>query len=101
MCGNQAAITGGRNMERQFNVGQYVVYVDPYGKIKDALVTIWWHQMASYNSSTGMPGCNVVFVSNDPKKDDSYGTQIERSTSVVHKSFQPAHGNYWCFPDEL
>lgn len=88
-------------MEKQFKPGQHVVYVDQYGKPHDALVTIWWHDITAYKSETGMPGCNVVFVTSDPLKTDTYGTQIERETSVIHKSAQPAHGRYWCFADEL
>lgn len=66
-------------------------YVDPRGEAHNALVTVWWSDV----------GCNVVFTSGDEEKRDSYGRQIERATSVVHKSMQPAHGNFWCWPDEL
>lgn len=41
------------------------------------------------------PSINVVYVSNDEAQNDSYGRQIARSTSVPHRSVQPAHGYYW------
>ena len=91
-------------MKREYKVGQHVVFVDPKGIHHDALVTIWWHRndVPTYQSPTGEPGCNLVFVSDDERKSDQYGRQLEeRFTSVLHKSFQPAPGNYWMFPDEV
>lgn len=88
-------------MERQYNVGACVAYVDKFGVRRPALVTIWWMDVVAYKSPTNEPGCNVVFVTDDAKKEDSYGSQIERATSVVHKSMQPAPGNYWCWLDEV
>jgi len=111
-------------MEREYRVGQHVIYVDGYGNRRDALVKTWWVQWppGGYPSAAGArhpdipsdvivfhksnngdgaePGCNLVFVSGDPKRDDSCGRQTEVSTSVVHKGQQVAHGNYWCWPDE-
>ena len=87
-------------MERKLEVGSAIVYVDPHGKRHNALVNIVWGSVESYQSASGEPGCNLIYVSGDGDKSDTYGRQIERSTSVVHKSKQPAHGNYWCWPDE-
>lgn len=87
-------------MERKLKVGDSVVYVDQYGKPHTALVTIVWTNIESYQSPTGQPGCNLIFVSDDPSKTDQYGTQIERETSVIHMTHQPAHGRYWRWPDE-
>lgn len=91
---------------KSYNMGQHIVYVDQYGKPHDALVTIWWGATdpaayPQYVSVNGEPGCNLVLVSGDKDKDDPYGRQIERQTSVVHKTRQPAHGNFWCWPEEL
>lgn len=86
-------------MERAYKVGEHIVYVDPFGVEHDALVTIWWG-LEHYKSAGGEPGCNLVYVSGDENKDDPYGRQIERSTSVVHKGKQPAHGNFWKWSDE-
>jgi hypothetical protein len=88
-------------MERKYEVGASVVYVDPQGKAHNALVNIWWTGVNAYYSDGKEPGCNLLWISSDPLKTDTYGQQIERATSVVHKSFQPAHGNFWCWPDEV
>lgn len=90
-------------MDREYKVGQHVVFVDPNGVRRDALVNVWWmggRAIQEYMSEYGQPGCNLVVVCKDPRKDDSYGRQTEHFTSVVHKSKQAAHGNYWCWPDE-
>lgn len=90
-------------MERKYEVGQHVIFVDPRGVRRDALITVWWtggQEISSYRSESGEPGCNLVFVSGDESRQDPCGRQTERSTSVVHKSKQPAHGNYWCWQDE-
>ncbi len=91
-------------MERKYDLNARIVYVDPKGERHSALVTVWWtgsDPIPEYVSATGEPGCNLVFVSNDPDRRDPYGRQLERATSVVHKSKQPAAGNYWCWPDEV
>jgi hypothetical protein len=41
------------------------------------------------------PTINLVYVSTDEQKTDNYGRQIERRSSVVHKSNQGAPGYYW------
>jgi hypothetical protein len=71
-------------------VGQPVVWHDSVGKAHDAIVTVAW-------SPTMV---NVVFVSSDEAKQDSYGRQIERATSCQHKSVNQVHGYYWRFQDE-
>ena len=81
-------------------VGDHVIYVDAHGQERNALVTIVWAGIPTYVSESGEPGCNVVIVADDAAKDDPYGRQIERWTSVVHKTKQPAHGNYWKRPGE-
>lgn len=73
-------------------IGDAVVYVDPLGKDRPALVTAVW---AGEYGSTNPPGVNLVFIADDPARDDGYGRQLERATSVIHKSVQPAHGNFW------
>lgn len=115
-CGNGAAESE-THMERNYSNGQQVVFVDRKGQRHDALITRWWagtepdpEREGSYRyglpttewiAANGMPGCNLVFVTSDGTKQDPYGYQIERETSVCHKSKQPAPGNYWCFADEL
>lgn len=101
-------------MEREYRIGQAVIYVDPRGVRFDAVVTAWWasghdHRAGSevtedarrHKESYGQePGCNLVFVSSDVQKFDTYGRQIERETSVSHKASSGMPGRYWCWPDE-
>lgn len=79
-------------MERELKVGQHVIFIDSLRKKRDAFVTAWWSQTC----------CNLVYVSDDAAKTDDYGRQIERSTSVSHKSTQGevTYGNVFCWPDE-
>lgn len=85
-------------MERNYEVGAHVIYVDPRGQRRDAIVTVWWGNFGGGTQPN--VGCNLVFVADDETKKDPYGRQIERATSVCHKAAQPAPGNYWCWPDE-
>ncbi len=77
-------------MERELEHGTHIIFVDEHGVSRDALVTAWH----------GESCCNLVFVTGDEKRSDSYGRQIERHSSVVHDANQPAHGMYWHWPDE-
>ncbi len=70
-------------------VGGRVTYVDHFGQAREALITAIWGDPES------KPAINVVFVSNDTAREDSWGRQIERDSSVVHESHQQAHGNFW------
>lgn len=70
--------------------GKQVTYTDPVGKKHDALVTADWS-----TETYPVGSLNVVWVSDDEAKHDSYGQQIERATSVPHKDNQSAHGNFW------
>ena len=77
--------------ERPQTVGDVVHFVDPTGGIHTALVTAWWSKTC----------CNVVITSGDAAKRDEYGRQIERYTSLMHKSsIGTAYGQYWKWPDE-
>jgi hypothetical protein len=42
-----------------------------------------------------IPSINLVYVVGEEDKTDSYGRQIDRATSVPHKSSQTAHGYYY------
>lgn len=70
--------------------GEAVVYVDSVCQAHPALVTAVW----------GEKGVNVVFVSRDVNKTDHFGRQIERNTSCLHQTLQPAAGNYWRYVDD-
>ena len=88
---------------REYTAGVPITYVDPHGVRRAALVTTWHcsnnreHWLASGNQETC---CNLVWVTSDPRRTDSYGQQLVRESSVVHKGSQPAHGSFWTWPDE-
>lgn len=65
-------------MERELKVGQHVIFIDSLRKPHDAVVTAAWTPIC----------CNLVIVSDDAEKTDSYGRQIERYTSVCKASAQ-------------
>jgi hypothetical protein len=48
------------------------------------------------------PSINCVYVSPDPSKHDSYGTQVERLSSLQHYNSgpdkMPNPGRFWKFP---
>ena len=81
--------------KRTPEVGQTVVYHDSRNRPHPALVTAVWDS-GEYSTT----GVNLVFVSSDKDRTDTYGRQIERPSSVIHKLGQPAHGEYWRFEDE-
>ena len=80
-------------------IGDAVIFVDARGVEHTALVTCIFGDFEHCDDTHGEhrtgPSLNVVFVSDDPAKYDTYGRQIERSTSVVHGSDQAAHGMFW------
>lgn len=81
-------------MDRELKIGDSIVYIDAHRERHNALVTKVWTSVGN------LPGCNLVYVSSDETKNDPYGRQIERSTSVVHRSAQPAGAGCWCWSDE-
>jgi hypothetical protein len=76
--------------QRKPQHGDVLVYVDPHREEHNALVT----------AVHGDKCVNLVYVSTDESKHDSYGRQIQRETSCVHRSLQQARGNFWRWPDE-
>jgi len=71
--------------------GEQIVYIDSLRKHHNALVTAPWSETC----------VNLLYVSDDEQKSDSYGRQIERQTSLVHISGNTAKANCWAFPDEV
>jgi hypothetical protein len=82
-------------MKMKLAPGDHVIFSDSFGNDHAALVTSTFSR-----GDDAEPGCNLVYVSADESRSDQYGRQIERSTSAVHKSSQPAYGMYWRWPDE-
>lgn len=86
--------------------GQRVIFVDEVMVRHEALVTEWHGETREleagehHPATTSEPAVNLLIVSTDEQKRDQYGRQIERSSSIVHRSSQGAHGNYWMWPDE-
>lgn len=93
----------------QPHVGDVVIFTDAHGADHNALVTAVFGEV-THNPREGednvvlpgtMPCLNAVWVSGDKAKQDPYGRQIERDhTSIVHATYQPAHGVYWRWPGE-
>ena len=82
-------------------IGDGVTFYNEFGKPRQALVTAV-HGEVVYSGNGDLiqvPCVNLVFVSDDEARHDNYGRQIERTSSVVHKSSQPAHGMYWDWPE--
>ncbi len=84
--------------EKTYTEGQPVIYTDELGVDHHALITRWWGIMDPTSGTER--GCNLLFVSGDERKNDECGRQMERATSVVHRSAQPAHGRFWRWPEE-
>ncbi len=75
--------------------GLEIIYGDHFGVEHDALCTAAWGENEFADDGSGAPCINVVYVSKDETKTDTYGRQIERDTSVPHRSSQTAPGNWW------
>ena len=77
-------------------VGDVVKFVDEHGNVHNALVTIVWDKVSGHPGATiEHPAVNLVYVVDDESKQDTWGRQIERDASVVHKTNQSANGKYW------
>ena len=70
-------------------IGDAVIYTDEVGVEHDALVTVYW----GGDHEGGAMNC--VYVSGDPAKNDPYGRQLERASSVSRQSEHTAHGRHW------
>lgn len=81
---------------RQPVIGQSVVFTDSHGMGHPALIT------AVHGTATAQwqASVNLLYVTNDTSKTDPYGHQIERNSSVVHKTSQGANGMFWTYTDE-
>ena len=59
-----------------------------------------WRQEGPGETFDQHPCVNLVFVVDDGDRQDDYGRQIERYTSVSHSRQQTGGGFCWRFPDE-
>lgn len=71
--------------EKEVAVGDVVTYKDEVGTDHQALVL----HVHSQNT------INLLYLSSDEAKSDSYGRQIERASSVQRKSEWTANGRYF------
>ncbi|MGO9378909.1 MAG: hypothetical protein ACLPN1_18790 [Dissulfurispiraceae bacterium] len=71
-------------------LGSVVIYHDPSGTAHDALVT------TVHNARM----VNLVIVSKDDSKTDGYGRELERATSVPHRSMTQDYSYCFRFTDE-
>ena len=69
--------------------GSKVIFVDSRRAAHNALVT------EIHGAPEMLPSINLVFVTTDEDRRDSYGRQIERQSSVVHKRDQTGGGMFW------
>lgn len=74
-------------------VGEAIVFHDEFNRGHNALVTV-------VHGTGDDPCINLLHCSSDVSRQDQYGRQIERRSSVVHVSTQGAAGNYWRKLDE-
>lgn len=70
--------------------GLFVIYLDERKQAHHALIT------NDFNTTMNGP-VNLVFVTTDIDKQDSYGMQLERRTSVAHISqgYEDLRANCW------
>jgi len=82
---------------RQPKVGDHVIFVDSKAARHNALLTAvhGWGPVSNPH-----PAVNLVYVTANDEKRDPYGHQLERSSSVVHRSHQSAAGMYWDFDNK-
>jgi hypothetical protein len=92
----------------ELKAGDHVIFIDERYKKHNALVTQVHGDVAEWTSEkfSGperhwyIPCINLLFVAADEHRTDQYGRQIERPSSVVHKSNNSAGGNCFVFPGE-
>jgi hypothetical protein len=77
--------------ERVPQVGDSVIFCDTHGVDHNGLITV------VHNANC----VNLLHISGDISKQDQYGRQIERPSSVSRMSDSTAHGYYFRFPDEI
>jgi hypothetical protein len=85
-------LTGGEKIPE---IGDVVTYIDSKRVNHNALVTAVWGEETYGELAKVYPSLNLVYVSKDKAKTDPFGRQIDRATSIVHRSVQPAGANCW------
>jgi hypothetical protein len=93
------------SLNRTLEVGDHVIHIDSRRRRFNALVTDVHGEITEYErdgeKALQIPCINLTYVSEDSRKVDQYGRQLEReATSNVHRSDSSANANCWIFPDE-
>ena len=96
--------------ERQPQVGEPVIFFDSVGMRHNALLTsVHGERTITTIKEEGkepvdkewVPSVNLLVISPDKQRTDTWGRQIERFSSVGHFREYGTWGNIWCFSDEL
>lgn len=74
-------------------IGEAVRFTDSNGVEHNALLTSVFDNGDPDTYPT--PAVNLCYVSDDAARHDTYGRQMERATSVVHRKSSTVHGNTW------
>ena len=95
-----------KSLDKQVQVGEQVVYFDEFGREHNALVTaVWGERTETFKDDelidTSEPSLNVIFISPDERRSDTYGRQVERRSSCMSVKYQAAYGNCYCLPEQL
>lgn len=97
--------------QKRLEVGTSILFMDEVRVLRPALITAI-HGTPAYDESgklIWMPCVNIVTVSTDLDKKDAHGIQIERRSSVSHRSANAYHeqvngspvGMTWQFVDDV
>lgn len=89
-------------------IGDPVIFIDSVRREHSAILTNIFGEVRTIQQMVNgelvdvkqIPCANLVFVSSDESKQDSYGRQLERATSCVHISSNSAGAYCWKFPGE-
>ena len=94
-----------KKCEKQVNVGDTIIYFDEFGRSHHSLVTACWGDRTENGSEAirkfEEPSVNLLFISPDEQRGDTYGRQIERRSSCMHATYQCAWGQAWCLPEQF
>ena len=94
-----------KKCERQYRLGEHVIYFDEFGRPHDALLTAVHGERTEVDYEGAIrkieePCVNLLFLSPDKARKDTYGRQIERRSSCMHTTYNSAWGNSFCLPKE-
>lgn len=74
----------------QADVGKAITFYDTRGQACPALIT----------AVHGSQCVNLIYVNDVEGQRDNYGQKMLRACSVMHGSWQQAHGYYWLYNTE-